>query len=26
VWTGNEQDRLMLRRSDGQVPYYDGEV
>ncbi len=26
VWTGNEPDDLMLRRADGQVPYYDGEV
>ena len=26
VWPGDERDGLMLRRADGQVPYYDGEV
>jgi hypothetical protein len=26
VWPGNEADKLMLRRADGQVDYYDGEV
>jgi uncharacterized cupin superfamily protein len=26
VWPGDERDKLMLRRADGQVPYYDGEV
>ena len=26
VWTGNEDDKLMVRRSDGQVGYYEGEV
>jgi uncharacterized cupin superfamily protein len=26
VWPGDGRDELMLRRSDGQVPYYDGEV
>jgi uncharacterized cupin superfamily protein len=26
VWPGNEHDRVMLRRSDGHVDYYDGEV
>jgi len=25
VWTGTEDDTLMLRRSDGHVEYYDGE-
>ncbi|HEY2005263.1 MAG TPA: cupin domain-containing protein [Solirubrobacteraceae bacterium] len=25
VWTGREEDQLMLRRSDGSVDYYDGE-
>ena len=25
VWTGNDDDRLMLRRADGDVEYYDGE-
>jgi uncharacterized cupin superfamily protein len=26
VWPGNEADKVMLRRADGQVPYYDGET
>jgi uncharacterized cupin superfamily protein len=26
VWPGDERDEVMLRRSDGHVPYYDGEV
>jgi uncharacterized cupin superfamily protein len=26
VWAGSERDTLMLRRADGQVPYYDGEA
>jgi len=26
VWPGDEQDTVMLRRADGQVPYYDGEA
>jgi uncharacterized cupin superfamily protein len=26
VWPGGERDRLMVRRADGQVPYYDGEA
>jgi uncharacterized cupin superfamily protein len=26
VWPGDRRDTLMLRRADGQVPYYDGEV
>lgn len=26
VWPGDNRDRVMLHRSDGQVPYYDGEV
>ena len=26
VWRGLDQDRVMLRRGDGQVDYYDGEV
>jgi len=26
VWPGNEDDKVMLRRSDGQVDYYDGET
>ena len=26
VWSGREEDDLMLRRADGAVPYYDGEV
>ena len=26
VWPGNDADRVMLRREDGQVAYYDGEV
>ncbi len=25
VWPGNDEDRVMLRRSDGHVDYYDGE-
>lgn len=25
VWPGNDEDRVMLRRRDGQVEYYDGE-
>ena len=25
VWPGGDQDRVMLRRADGQVEYYDGE-
>jgi len=25
VWPGNPEDRVMLRREDGQVGYYDGE-
>jgi uncharacterized cupin superfamily protein len=25
VWPGNEADKVMLRRSDGHVDYYDGE-
>jgi uncharacterized cupin superfamily protein len=25
VWPGNEQDRVMLHRSDGHVDYWDGE-
>lgn len=25
VWPGNDEDRVMLRREDGQVEYYDGE-
>jgi uncharacterized cupin superfamily protein len=25
VWPGNAQDKVMLRRADGQVDYYDGE-
>jgi uncharacterized cupin superfamily protein len=25
VWPGNEADRVMLRRADGDVDYYDGE-
>ncbi len=25
VWPGNDEDRVMLRRSDGAVDYYDGE-
>jgi uncharacterized cupin superfamily protein len=25
VWPGNEDDQVMLRRSDGQVGYWDGE-
>ncbi len=26
VWPGHESDKVMLRRADGQVPYYDGET
>jgi uncharacterized cupin superfamily protein len=26
VWPGDERDTVMLRRADGQAPYYDGEV
>ena len=26
VWPGREEDTVMLRRADGQVPYYDGEI
>jgi uncharacterized cupin superfamily protein len=26
VWPGNSEDRVILRREDGQVGYYDGEV
>jgi len=26
VWPGNDADRVMLRRADGQVDYYDGEI
>ena len=25
VWPGNDEDRVMLRREDGRVEYYDGE-
>ena len=25
VWPGNDEDRVMLRRADGRVDYYDGE-
>lgn len=25
VWPGNPDDKLMLRRADGHVPYFDGE-
>lgn len=25
VWPGNDEDRVMLRRADGHVDYYDGE-
>jgi len=25
VWPGNDDDKLMVRRADGQVGYYDGE-
>jgi uncharacterized cupin superfamily protein len=25
VWPGNDADRVMLRRADGQIDYYDGE-
>ncbi len=26
VWPGNDADRVMVRRADGQVDYYDGEA
>ena len=26
VWSGNETDHVILHRSDGHVPYYDGET
>jgi hypothetical protein len=26
VWPGDNGDTVMLRRGDGRVPYYDGEV
>jgi uncharacterized cupin superfamily protein len=26
VWPGNESDKVMLHRADGQVDYYDGET
>jgi uncharacterized cupin superfamily protein len=26
VWPGQDEDAVMLRRADGQVPYYDGEI
>jgi uncharacterized cupin superfamily protein len=26
VWPGDPDDHVMVRRSDGQVPYYDGEA
>jgi uncharacterized cupin superfamily protein len=26
VWPGNDDDKVMLRRADGAVPYYDGEA
>ena len=26
VWTGRKEDEFMLRRADGKVDYYDGEV
>ena len=26
VWPGNDADKIMVRRADGQVPYYDGET
>jgi uncharacterized cupin superfamily protein len=26
VWSGNDDDKVMLRRKDGHVPYFDGEV
>jgi uncharacterized cupin superfamily protein len=26
VWPGEDRDSLMVRRADGHVPYYDGEV
>ena len=25
VWTGNPDDKLMLKRADGQVDYWEGE-
>jgi hypothetical protein len=25
VWTGNPDDKLMLKRADGQVAYWEGE-
>ena len=26
VWTGNPDDKLMLKRADGQVGYWEGEA
>lgn len=26
VWPGNEADSLMVRRADGRVPYFEGEI
>ena len=26
IWPGDDRDELMVRRSDGNVPYYDGET
>jgi hypothetical protein len=26
AWTGNKSDRVMLRRKDGRVKYYEGEA
>jgi hypothetical protein len=26
VWPGNDADRVMLRRADGHVDYFDGEA
>ena len=26
VWPGRDEDTVMIRRADGKVPYYDGEV
>ncbi len=26
VWPGNDDDKVMLRRADGHVPYFDGEA
>jgi len=26
VWPGNDDDKVMLRRCDGHVDYYDGET